>query len=178
MTEELVSGFACCGILVRGSGPGWSQATITSRPTKFLTATGTPASVAWRSARRVSERIVALRWRPRGLGSLSQAWRRVSVSVQRRVAAVDHQGLAEQLSMQRFGQDGRWPLDKQSRHFFQAFWHASVLQNASRAEAFTPRLHKARATAGATFAGTGRTRSANPGRPPEATAGGATRGAS
>ena len=41
----------------------------------------------------------------------------------------------------------------------------------------TPPLHKVQEAAGETSAGTGRTRSASPGRP-EATAGGATRGAS
>ena len=110
MTLLFVSGFACCGIRFLGSGPGWSHATITSRPTRFLTATGTPASVAWRSASIARARIVALalRWRPRGLGSLSQAaGEALQVSVQRRVAAVGCQGLVEQLSMQRFGWEGR-----------------------------------------------------------------------
>ena len=60
MTEEFVSGLACCGMRVRGSGPGWSQATITSRPTKFLTATGTPACVMCSRARMSGARIVVI----------------------------------------------------------------------------------------------------------------------
>ena len=43
------------------------------------------------------------------------------MSVQRRVAAVDCQGLVEQLSMQCFIQEGRWHLDKQMSDFFHFF---------------------------------------------------------
>ena len=43
------------------------------------------------------------------------------MTVQRRVAAVDCQGLEEQLSMQCFIQEGHWHLDKQMSDFFHFF---------------------------------------------------------
>ena len=53
------------------------------------------------------------------------------MSVQRRIAAVGCRALVAQLSMQRFAQEGRWRLDKQSPDFFRLILVASVLQNAS-----------------------------------------------
>lgn len=60
MTLEFVSGFACWGILFLGSGPGWSHATMTSRPTRFRTETDTPANVKGRSERRSVARARAI----------------------------------------------------------------------------------------------------------------------
>ena len=83
--------------------------------------------------------------------------------------------------MQCFHHQVRWRLDKQGRHFFQLFWCASVLRTLVIAYGFRslkPRLHKAPGVVVTTSAGTGRTRSASPGRRPAATAGGATPGAS
>ena len=183
MTLELVSGLACCGIRFRGSGPGWSHATMTSRPTRFLTATGTPASVAWRSASIARARIVVLplRWRPRGLGSLSQlSERRFSCpcsGVSQRWAARDLWNSSQCTALPRKAA-GAWISNADT--FFRLFGvlvSYRTLVKAYGSGSLKPRLHKALEAAGATCAGTGRTRSASPGRP-EATAGGATRGAS